>query len=126
MLGYIPQTPLTAGELDQRVAFDRKVIARDPALGSEVVSWQPIAQTPEVWARCTDVRDLGRGGDEIAAQNALVRQARTTVLVRWRADVDTDMRVRWLNRNRTLQIVSKAQTRRGTGLELSCEEISAS
>ena len=116
MLGYIPQTPLTAGELDQRVAFDRKVIARDPALGSEVVSWQPIAQTPEVWARCTTCATSAAVATRSRRRTHWSGQARTTVLVRWRADVDTDMRVRWLNRNRTLQIVSKAQTRRGTGL----------
>lgn len=114
---------MNAGPLDQRVSFERKNITRDPEFGGEVITWEPIDEPSTVWARCTDVRDPARGGDEKVTQSAVVGQARTTVLVRWRGDISLDiMRIRWLDRDRTLSIVSQAEVGRRDGLELSCEE----
>lgn len=113
---------MNAGPLDQRVRFEQKSITRDPAMGNQRIGWVPIDTTPEMWARCTDMRESARGGDEQAVQNQRIVQARTTVLVRWRADISLEMRVVWIDRDRTLSIVSQAETGRRDGLELSCEE----
>lgn len=121
---YAPTPCLTAGELDQRVRIESKSVTRDASLGSEVDTWAPIATTPDVWAKLTDVREANRGGDESAVQDQRIVQGRTAVLIRFRTDVTIGMRIVWPTRGRTLKIVSKAETRRGTGLELSCEEFS--
>ena len=112
---------MNIGMLDQRVVIERKSVARDSALGSEVITWVTLAT---VWACMREVREPARGGDEAVSRDQRIVQGRSTCTVRWRSDVTTDMRVRWPARSRVLQITSQAEMGRREWLELSCEEFS--
>lgn len=111
-----------AGALDRRIAIDTKSVTRNPDYGTEVVSWTTLAT---VWASVEDVAKTTPGGGEDVKLNERVVTLPVQIRLRYRSDLRTDMRVRLLDRNRTLQIVSIAEIGRRDGLMLVCEEYSA-
>ena len=110
--------PVSAGELDQRVTFETRSVARDATFGSEVPTWTPDASDTwaKVWQSST-VAGLSAGQGE-----SIVSVARPTrVWIRWRTGIDrTTHRLRW--RGQLLRIIGTAEIGRGQWLELSCAE----
>ncbi|WP_374374500.1 phage head closure protein [Dongia sp.] len=104
---------IKAGELDRRVTLLRPVIGRDGA-GGPVTSWQNAGR---VWAKVKDI-----SGREYFAAAQVNAEITTTFLIRYRADITPDMRIRYRdrdydivavpevgNRNEGLQIMAKAR-----------------
>lgn len=112
---------LAAGEMNRRVRFERKSVARDAAYGSEVITWVEVAT---VWAKVTEMPDTTPSGGERVQQDVKVYTARTQLNLRYRSGLSTDMRVVLIDRSRTLQIVSISETSRLEGLQVMCEDYS--
>jgi SPP1 family predicted phage head-tail adaptor len=108
----------TAGTLDRRITLQAPVITRDPAYGSEITTWQPVAA---VWAEIVDRLTESRGGDGEVLQSAHVQVTKTTIKIRWRSDVSALMRVE-LPDGRLMRITSTAPIGRRDRLALACEE----
>jgi len=108
---------MRAGALDRRVLIERKSVTRD-AYGAEVIAWTTVAT---VSASALD--DLGsKSGMESVRQGIRVLEKLTRVVIRYRADITSDMRVTLIDRSRVLQIVSIAEIGRREGTELMCME----
>lgn len=109
-------TTITPGQLDRQVTLQQRSIARDPAFGAEVVTWSDLAT---VWARVVESSTpppSGRGQAERV--DAYVRP--TKVYIRWRADVDTTMRLSY--GGELLKIDGTAELGRRQWLEMACAE----
>lgn len=76
------------GKLNRLVAIERRNTQREN--GSQIESWE--AFLPEVWANITDLS----ARDFIAAR-AAQDEVTTRIVIRWRDDIDSTMRVRRLN-----------------------------
>lgn len=112
--------PLAAGHLDRRVRIEQKSVARDANFGSESITWVTLAT---VWARVDEAAKAS--GAESVTQSTRTLTRTATVMVRYRSDLTSDMRIVLLDRgNRLLQIMSMAETGRREGLELVCEDYS--
>ena len=107
------------GKLDRRILIERKAVTQD-AYGAEVVSWSTLAT---VWGSALD--DLGsKSGMEKNREGIRVLEKATRVVIRYRADITSDMRVVLVERSRTMQIVSIAEVGRREATELMCMEFS--
>lgn len=111
-----------AAARDRRVRIEHKAVTRDPKFNSEVVTWVPIADTPEVWA---SVLDALQSNSEATGPALRLSTGQTKVEMMFRTDVDRTMRIVLLDRARILQIVDLAEMGRRGGLQLACEEFSA-
>ena len=99
----------------------RTLSARSANYGSEVSVWAALAA---VWGAQVDTVNTRQGGEEHVDANVRVRSSLTQILIRYRSDVTSDMRINWPARNRLFQIVGLAEVGRRDGLQLSCEEYS--
>jgi head-tail adaptor len=88
---------MNIGRLDSRITIERKVVTQDPEYGTEIVSWAPIAVLPgsppvaeRFWA---EVQDALPSKAESVVQGLAVARNQVRVRFRWRADVDSSMRV---------------------------------
>ncbi len=106
------------GQLDRRMLIEQKSVTRDPAYGSEVVTWVELAT---VWCSPYDV--LNKLSEEVS-QGIRVQTRPCRVLIRYRNDLTTDMRVTLVDRSRVMQITSVAEIGRREGIELLCEAYS--
>lgn len=114
---------MRAGLLDRRVRIDQKSVARNSDFGSEVVTWTPLAT---VWAQVIEQPENGPSGGERVQQNLRTYARRSTLRIRYRNDLNTDMRVVLLDRSsRALRIVGMTEAMRRQVLELTCEDYSA-
>jgi SPP1 family predicted phage head-tail adaptor len=107
---------LSAGSLDHQVTIQQRTVARDATYGSETVAWSDLAT---VWARVVEsstAPSSGRGQAERV--DAYVRP--TKVYIRWRADVDTTMRL--VHNGQLLKIDGTAELNRRQWLEMACAE----
>lgn len=84
-------------DLDRRVTIQRKVVTQDASYGSEVVTWGVLAV---VWA---ELRDVPPGRSETIRQGLQQARNQTRVRMRYRADVDSSMRI--VDGTRVLQII---------------------
>lgn len=75
-----------AGELDQRVTIQSKVVARD-SHGGEVITWSDVAT---VWMQVQPIT----GRDSIALRQAQA-DVSTRFRMRYRAGIDSTMRFVW-------------------------------
>ena len=107
------------GKLDRRLLIERKSVTRDTAFGSEIVTWVAVAT---VWANAEDVLRATPGGGEQVKQDIRVHTRPCRVLIRYRSDITTDMRVTIVERARVMQITSIAEFGRREATELMCEE----
>jgi len=102
-----------AQRLDQRITFQRKVNGtQNPVNGEIPVSWQDVITC---WGCVDAIRANERHiSDQIEAEGDY------TVWVRWRGDLDANMRIVW--RGTPLDIKSiPDQQRRGRWLAIFCE-----
>ena len=110
---------MNPGQLNRRLLIEQKSVTRDPAFGSEVVTWTTVAT---VWGSALDVLQAKVGGGEQVKQDIRLHTRPCRVLIRYRADITTDMRVTLIDRSRVMQIVSVAEFGRREATELMCEE----
>ena len=107
------------GKLDRRILIERKAVTQD-AYGAEVVSWSTLAT---VWGSALD--DLGsKSGMEKNREGIRVLEKLTRVVIRYRSDITSNMRIVLVDRSRVMQIVSIAEVGRREGTELMCMEFS--
>jgi SPP1 family predicted phage head-tail adaptor len=102
--------------LNRRITVERKTTAKDATMGSQTVTWSVL---DVIWAERRDSlpsrSEAMRGGLEQARDQVRYR-------VRWRADIDSSMRVR--DDGQTLQIVgSPAEIGRREYIEFTAERI---
>lgn len=108
---------LSANDLDRLVTIERPSVTRDPVYGSEVVAWVPVVSNE--WARVIESSTPPAANPgQAEAIAAYVRP--TKVLIRWRADVDTTMRI--VADGQLLQIQGTAMIGRRQWLEMACQE----
>jgi head-tail adaptor len=100
------------GKLDRRVRIEQPVITRDPAYGSEQITWSLVAT---VWAQVRENTQAERTAD-----NLRVATRATTVTVRYRPGVVPTMRL--VQDTRVLQIVGVLERGRRQWLDIQCED----
>lgn len=105
---------IAAGELRHRVTLQGWTETRDE-YGASIRTWHDVAT---VWAKVTPVFARERNA---APQVMPVRQF--TILIRWRDDVTSDMRL--VYRGEQLQIVGIAEVGFREGLQLSVQIVEA-
>jgi SPP1 family predicted phage head-tail adaptor len=107
-----------ASKLDRRIRIERKVVARDPQYGTEVVSWAEFAS---VWAEVKDI--LPSRAERLADSIHVVRRP-ARIRIRYLAGLAADMRI--IIDNRTHQIISGPATLgRREAMEIMAEELSS-
>jgi head-tail adaptor len=120
-----------AGELDRRVIVEKKVVTPDPVYGTELVTWAPLVVLPgsppvaaPLWAKVEDARP---SRSESVKQGLAVAKNQVTVTLRYRADINSAMRITEIDApSRVLQIVGgPAQIGRRKWIEVVCETISS-
>ena len=111
---------MRSGKLRDRIRIDQRSTSTNSDYGTQTVTWTELAT---VWAEVLDV--LPSRGENITAQLVQARQP-VRVRMRYRADVDSAMRVVELGgRQRTLKIVGGPATLGNReGSEVMCEEFS--
>ncbi len=105
---------MSIGELDSRLKLESPSIVRDPAFGSEQLTW-PLVAT--VWAKVME-----RAASEAVQADQRVMTRQITIRIRWRSDVLTTWRCRL--GNRLLRITGAIEVGRRQWLHLQCEEFS--
>lgn len=101
--------------LDKRITLDRRVTTQDATYGAAVESWAVFATC---WA---EVQDVLPSRSESVRQGLAQARSQTRIRIRYRAGVDSSMRVRF--DGRTLQIIGGPAEIGGRKeyLELVCE-----
>ena len=101
---------IAAGRLRDRVTLQSKGTPGRDAMGGEVITWVDVAT---IWA---DVQPL-TGRALIAAQQA-ASEVTTRILIRRRADIRPDWRVRHLGQ--VYSVLAIVPDGEGVGLDLQC------
>lgn len=107
-------TPFNAGLMDRQVVIQKRTVSRDGTLGSQAVAWSTL---DTVWAQ---VVESSTASDEAMRAGVQTFARPSKVRIRWRADVDTTMRIS--HNGQLLQILGIAELGRRQGLELACKE----
>lgn len=103
---------LQAGKLNQRIELQRRVTGRDGA-GQPSTTWELVAP---MWA---DVRN--QGGLEAIKAGATTSVVQSSIRIRYRAGVDSGMRV--LYDGRTYNILAVLPDARRVHIDLVCEVV---
>jgi SPP1 family predicted phage head-tail adaptor len=107
-----------ASKLDTRIRIERKVVARDPHYGTEVVTWTEFAC---VWA---EVKDILPSRAERLADSIHIGRRPARIRIRYLAGLAAHMRV--IINNRVHQIISGPATiGRRKAMEIMVEELSS-
>lgn len=133
------------GKLDRQITIERKVVTADPEYGTELVTWAPLVLVPvprkvinwydyffapfhppvaqRIWA---EVQDALPSKAESVVQGLAVARNQVRIRFRWRADVDSSMRV-VDDTNVTMQIVGGPASVGGRKVltEIVCERYSS-
>lgn len=107
---------LTVGQLDRQVIVEQRSVARDSAFNSEVVTWSTLAT---LWAQIVE-SSTPPASNPGQADALAAYQRPMKIRIRWRADVDTTLRLNY--GGRLLQITGTAELGRRQWLELACQE----
>lgn len=108
---------MNPSSLTRRVVIEQKSVTQD-SYGAEVITWALLAT---VWASVTD--EIGPSkGSEKTAEHVRVLETTTKIVIRYRADITSDMRVRLSDGSRTWQIVSIAEGGRRDATIMLCKE----
>lgn len=108
---------MNPSSLSRRVVIEQKSVTRD-SYGAEVIAW---AQLATVWANVVDELGPVRGSEK-TAEHVRVLETTTKIVIRYRADITSDMRVRLADGARTWQIVSIAEGGRRDATIMLCKE----
>ncbi len=88
---------MRAGALSRQCTVEKKQTTVDPTYGTELVTWVPLvaeAGSPTVAVRFwAEVQDVLPSRSEAVTQGLAVARALTRCRLRWRADIDSSMRV---------------------------------
>lgn len=107
---------MRAGRLDRSIRFERRSAAQEQKLGSYLYTWSELAT---VFA---NVQPVLPSRDERVADGIAIQARRVRVRTRYRADVDSDMRV--IIGSDAYRIVGgPSEMGRREGLEMVCEII---
>lgn len=107
-----------ASKLDTRIRIERKVVARDPQYGTEVVTWAEFAC---VWA---EVKDILPSRAERLADSIQIGRRPARIRIRYVPGLSSDMRI--IIDNRAHQIISgPAMLGRREAMEIMVEELSS-
>lgn len=88
---------MKASDLDRQISITKKSVTQDPTYGTEIIAWVPLV--PQVgnptlaerfWA---EVQDAIPSRSEAVTQGLAVARNQTRIRLRWRADIDSSMRV---------------------------------
>lgn len=107
---------LTVGQLDRQVIVEQRSVSRDPTFNSEVIAWSALAT---VWAQVVESA-TPPSANPGQAEALAAYQRPMKIRIRWRADVDTTLRLNY--GGRLLQINGTAELGRRQWLELACQE----
>lgn len=124
---------MIAGKLNAQIFIEKKSVVADPVYGTEVVVWVPLIQSSDsppvpvpLWAEWQDVLPSKA---EAVLQGLAVARNQSRVRLRYRADIDSSMRVRRVVDSVTTiyQIVGgpAAIGKRKDGIELMVERFSS-
>lgn len=109
-------TGIRSGQLYELLTIEMKSVVRDPDFGSETITWVPFALN--IRGNTSE-----RSGVEVVSQDTRVMRRSIDLLIRWRAGVTTDMRIK-ISDGRVLQIIDSIEIPRKRGLMLTCQEYS--
>ena len=88
---------MRAGNLNRQITIEQKQVTVDATYGTELISWVPLvaeAGSPTVAVRFwAEVQDVLPSRSEAVTQGLAVARALTRCRLRWRADIDSSMRV---------------------------------
>lgn len=107
---------MRAGLMDERIVIEQATMTRDPAFGSEVLTWTTFAT---VWAMVNEINSIERVNNELRTLTRV-----TMIQIRYIPGLTADMRIR-LADNRILAITSIAEVSRRKMWKLVCENYSA-
>lgn len=107
---------IDAGDLDQRIRFERKGAGRDPVYRTPLPGWTEVAT---VWAQVQDV--LPSRGETLSEGISIARKP-ARVRIRYRSGITSEMRV--IHGTRVMQIVAGPAKLGRDGLEMICEDYS--
>jgi SPP1 family predicted phage head-tail adaptor len=107
-----------AQRLDQRITFQRKVQTQNTANGELTPSWQNVATIGQngMVRAAVDAQKA----NEIYQSQQIEAEGLYTVIIRWRGDIDSNMRIVWQSRNLDIRSIPDQQ-KRGRWLFLVCQ-----
>ena len=101
-----------AQRLDQRITFQRKVQTQDSGNGELDVTWTDVAKC---WA-CVDAQK----SNEVYQSQQIEAENMFTVIIRYRDDIDPNMRIDWKGLKLDIRNIPDQQ-RRGRWMFLLCQ-----
>ena len=89
------------GSMDRRIIIESKTVTKDPIYNTDVITWVTVCT---IWANIQDVMPSRQ--EKLTDSVLEVRKGQTRLRFRYRAGLDSSMRIRITNPvARTLQIV---------------------
>jgi SPP1 family predicted phage head-tail adaptor len=95
---------MNAGELNRRIAILEKTVTRSSS-GAESLSWSTKANA---WAKVED-----KGGNESIQNDEYVMTSRLDIKIRFRSDLDTEMRIQYNNKDYEILSISELGFKKG-------------
>ena len=95
----------SAGNLDQRVTFQRNTSTSDGA-GGQVKTWGNLNKTPTVWAGVKAVR-----GNESVDEGGTVAAGLWLFEIRYRTDISEADRIQWRGENYNIRNIKRTSQR---------------
>lgn len=79
---------MNAGNLDRRITISQKSVTTDPDYGTQVITWTTLASRI-----AANVADVQPSRSEAVKQGLAVALNQTKITIRYRAGIDSSMRV---------------------------------
>tara|TARA_Y100000015_G_C2378486_1_gene83780 strand:- start:645 stop:959 length:315 start_codon:yes stop_codon:yes gene_type:complete len=95
---------MNAGELNRRIAILEKTVSRSNS-GAEILSWSTKVNA---WAKVED-----KGGNESIQNEEYVMTSRLDIKIRFRSDLDTEMRIQYNNKEYEILSISELGFKKG-------------
>lgn len=113
---------MNAGNLDRRITISQKSVTQDPDYGTQVITWSTLAS--RIAANVVDVQP---SRSESVKQGLSVALNQTKITIRYRAGIDSSMRITvHYATDEIYQIVGgPARVGRNRWLEMVCEKASS-
>lgn len=113
---------MKAGQLDRRITISQKSVTPDPEYGTQVITWTTLASRI-----AANVADVQPSRSESVKQGLAVARNQTKITIRYRAGIDSSMRVTvHYATDEVYQIVGgPARIGRNKWLEMVCEKTSS-
>ena len=102
--------PLQAGRMDAQITLQSATAAQD-VFGQPIDTWADLATDPTVWAEVIPLS----GRERFQAQQ-VDAEVTTTFRIRWRTDLDEEMRVVYDSTPYDIQVIQEMHRREGLDL----------